>query len=958
MNPIYNPREIEEEIMKFWLDKKIYAKLKKLRQKQKTFFFMDGPPYATGSIHMGTAWNKIIKDSYLRFWRMQGFNVRDQPGYDTHGTPIEYQVEKELGFSSKKDIEAYGVDKFIAKCRDFATKYINVMSQQFANLGVWMDWERPYLTLDNRYIEGAWYTFSQAFQKGFLYKDKYPVHVCPRCETVVSYNEIEYRKLTDPSVFVKFKIKGTVSDYFLIWTTTPWTLPANTGIMVHPTYDYAFVKVGRERLVIAKDLVDTVMAKAKITGYSVTDVVKGKALEGKEYDHPLRDLVTALQKLKGAHRVVTSSRYVTLEDGTGLVHTAPGHGMEDYHVGQKEGLPALSPVEEDGTFTKAAGPWLYGKFARASNGVIIEKLSDHKALFKKEDVTHDYPVCWRCEEPLLQISIPQWFFKVSTIRDKLIEQNSKVVWTPKWASDRFKDWLQNLGDWPISRQRYWGIPLPIWECGCGHVEVIGSFEELKLKSGLKSEIDFHRPAIDAVTMKCPKCGKAIKRVPDVLDVWFDSGVGTWASLNYPRQKEPFASIWPSEFQTEGPDQFRGWWNSEMITSVITFDKAPFKNIMLHGFVLDAKGSKMSKSKGNAVSPDDVIKKYGRDILRYYLLNSAPWDDFYFNWENVGEVNKLFQVFWNVAQFIKTYANDEDIIKAVEKGEQASVLSAEDRWIISRVNSLAAREKEVKQYKIHMFVQDLNDFILSDFSRWYIKVIRNRVSPWHSGSDKPLAQYTLLYVMNRILRMMAPITPFLADYMYRELFTSAESVHLCTWPAPESAFINEQLEKEMKVARDIVEGINAMRQEKKMRLKWPLADVTIAAKDKSAEGAVKSLAGIIQFMGNVKEVKTGKAQDMIDFPFGSLALGPVLKDEALVRELIRFIQVLRKKEHLKVGDHIKLWVDSDGATLEIIRQRLEEVSKGVGASEINLGPVKNQKGTIAFEDKSISVGFKA
>ena len=957
MNEPYDPKRIEEKIAKFWKDKNIYKKVKKLRQGQKPFFFMDGPPYATGSIHMGTAWNKIIKDAYLRFWRMQNFNVWDQPGYDTHGTPIEYQVEKGLNFSNKKDIEKYGVDAFIKKCRQFATQYIGVMSQQFADLGVWMDWERPYLTLDNSYIEGAWYTFKQAFSKGFLYKDRYPVHICPRCETVVSYNEIEYRKLTDPSIFVKFKIKGTENDYFLIWTTTPWTIPANTGIMVHPNYDYAYVDINGERLIIAKELVEKVMERIGKNNFKIVETLKGEKLRGFKYEHPLLDLVPAIQNLKDAHRVVTSSRYVTLEEGTGLVHTAPGHGSEDWHVGLSEGLPAICPVAEDGTFTKEAGSWLYNKFTKKADSLIIEKLSERQALLAREDVTHDYPVCWRCEDPLLLVSIPQWFFKVSTIRKKLLEENSRVKWQPKWAGQRFNDWIKNLGDWPVSRQRYWGIPLPIWECECGNIEVIGSFQELKQKSGLRKEIDFHRPNIDKVLIQCPKCGKKVKRVTDVLDVWFDSGVGTWASLNFPRKQEPFSSMWPSHFQTEGPDQFRGWWNSQMITSVLTFGKAPFKLIMLHGFVLDAKGSKMSKSKGNSVAPEDVISKYGRDIMRFYLLGSASWDDFYFNWDNVKEVNRMFTVLWNIYQFIKTYANDKELIKAVDLGKAPRTLNLEDEWIISKINTLAKKQDHVKQYRIHVLVQEIMNFILNDFSRWYIKLIRNRVSPWYTGGDKKSAQHTLLYVLNLLVKMLAPVTPFISDHIYRDFFRNYESVHMNLWPEPSDELIKDQLEKEMDTAKGFVECINSLRQEQKIKLKWPLSYVMLSLSDRKLAMTAKNLSGIIQSMGNVRQIKMGKDANTKKFVFGGLSLGPVLKEEALVREIIRFVQMLRKKEKLKVSDKIKLWVNSDENTLNILRKSFNEIAEGVGAEEINLGALKHLKESKNIQGRDITIGFR-
>jgi len=406
---LYKANEIEKEIASKWKRENTYEKVKKASEGKKPFFFMDGPPYATASIHLGTAWNKIIKDAYIRFWRMQGFNVWDQPGFDTHGTPIELQVEKSLGFSSKKDIEKYGTEKFIKKCRAYATKYIGVMSKQFEDLGVWMDWKKPYLTLDNHYIEGAWFTFKQAFENGYLYKGSYPVHVCTRCETVVAYNEIEHKTVTEKSVFVKFPVRGKENEYLVIWTTTPWTLPANTGVMVHPDFDYAYVKIDMtgETLIVAKELADNLMTEVVETGnYKITKSVKGKELEGVKYDHPLKDLVPALQGMERGHRVVTSSRFVNLDAGTGLVHTAPGHGSEDWQVGRQEGLPVISPVHLDGTFTEDAGEWLKGRYTKDTDPMIIEKLSERNVLVGTQETAHEYPMCWRCGTPLLSLTSP------------------------------------------------------------------------------------------------------------------------------------------------------------------------------------------------------------------------------------------------------------------------------------------------------------------------------------------------------------------------------------------------------------------------------------------------------------------------------------------------------------------------------------------------------------------------
>ncbi|MBI2172929.1 MAG: isoleucine--tRNA ligase, partial [Candidatus Aenigmarchaeota archaeon] len=658
-------RDEEEKTKEYWKKKKVYDRLKK-RGGDK-FYFLDGPPYATGYIHMGTAWNKVLKDAYIRFWRMKGRDVWDRPGYDTHGLPIENKVEKELGIKSKADIERLGVEKFILACRDFATKFIEIMNRQFSDLGVWMDWENPYLTLDNEYIEGAWATFKIAFEKGLLYRGLYPVHVCSHCETAVAYNEIEYAKVSDPSVYVKFKVHGKKDEFIVIWTTTPWTLPSNTGVMAKPDADYVKIQSGGMKLILAKELLETVAKNIGIEDYDVIETFKGRKLEGLKYEHPLKNEFHFQKNLPNAHRIVLSEQHVTLDTGTGLVHTAPGHGQEDYKVGMENKLPVVSPVNMNGTYNDECGKFS-GMFVKHADKLIIKNLQEKGLLLREEAITHDYPQCWRCNSPLLQLSVPQWFFKVTEIRKKLIEENEKVSWYPQWAKQRFGNWLESLGDWPISRQRYWGIPLPIWACKkCDKVRVVGSMKELG-----KQLKDLHRPYIDEVKLECA-CGSQMERIKDVLDVWFDSGLASWASLGYPKNKNLSKSFWKTDLEIEGPDQIRGWWNSQLITSVITFGESPFTSILFHGFVLDAHGVKMSKSKGNVVGPEEVVKKYGTDVLRMYLLSSPPWDDFYFKWIDVENVSKSFVVIENTFNFVKSYAGEEGM---------ESAMLPEDRWIIS------------------------------------------------------------------------------------------------------------------------------------------------------------------------------------------------------------------------------------------------------------------------------------
>jgi len=923
----------EQEVINYWNEHNIPKKVLDINKGKKKFYFLDGPPYATGNIHMGTALNKILKDYYLRYFRMRGYDVWCQPGYDCHGLPIENKVEKKLGIRGKEEIEQkVGVKAFIEECKHFATQYIDVMSQQFNDLGVWMHWDNPYLTLHKSYMEGAWYTFKKTFEKGLLYKGKYPVHVCPRCETVVAYNEIEYETREDTAVYVKFKLKGKDNDYLLIWTTTPWTLPANTGVMVHPKYEYAKVETMAGNLWIAKELVPTVMEKLEM-GYKILEVVKGKDMEGWEYEHPM-DI--PLQKgIQG--RVVLSDRFVNLEDGTGLVHCAPGHGMEDYLVGKENGLAQLSPLGLDGRFDDSVGKYA-GMFAKDADDVIIEDLRKEGYLLKAERFSHEYPMCWRCNSPLLFISVPQWFFKID--KEKLIEANKKANWVPKWAGKRFENWLESLSDWPISRQRYWGIPLPIWVCDkCDKVKVVGSAKEL----GVDLD-DLHKPGIDEVTLQC-ECGGTMRRVPDVLDVWFDSGVAPWASLGYPNQKEPFESMWPVDFVLEGPDQTRGWWNSLTICGVITFDRVPFENVLQHGLVLSEKGVKMSKSKGNAIEPEEVIEKYSRDLLRYLFLRYDPSLDIDFSWDKAKELQKFFTILDNVFNFFTLYC---------KKSENFENMKPEDIWIISKVNSLLKQVDEYnKTFQGYKSIQAIENFVINDLSRWYIKLIRNRTWPTYEGKDKEAAFATLYYVLNRVALMLAPALPHKTE-MYNLGVFGYETIHAQMLPEPEK--IDETIERQMDIVREIVEAVNSARADAKIKLRWPVEKLVVVTDNEEVRKTVGELSELLMNVCNVKHISLNEEFEGTTSEFSSgkviISKKPIM-EEALASDVIRQIQAMRKKAGLKVGDEIKLTI-SGHELLEKIKPRV--VDK-VNAKEYIVGEVSGeQTAEIDFMGKTIKIGF--
>ncbi|MBN2014782.1 MAG: isoleucine--tRNA ligase [Candidatus Altiarchaeota archaeon] len=881
-----NLPKIEEGIQEYWNKNGIYREVVESRRGNKRFYFLQGPPFTSGKAHIGHAWNHAIKDTYLRFKTMQGYDILRRAGWDTHGLPIEVKVEETvLGSRSKKEIEEYGIENFVRECKKFALQNMNKMTEQLRRLGAWLDWEDPYLTLDREYMEGVWYGIKKAHEKGLLYEAEQVIHWCPRCETAMSGYEVrdEYRDVTDNSIYVKAKLKDK-DEYVLIWTTTPWTLPANTGIAVHPDFDYVRVMVDEEVLILAKERLH--MLKKK---HWILEEFKGSDLEGLEYEPILE--IPLQQGVK--RKIVTSSEHVNLEEGTGCVHMAPGHGEEDFEIGARAGLTLLSPVDDGGRFT--VEPYR-GVYIRDGNQIIIKDLQSRGRLLREEKITHSYPHCWRCKTPLIMRSTIQWFLAVSKIKEKLLDKNKEIEWIPEWiGSGRFENWLTNARDWCISRQRYWNTPLPVWRCQCGRIEVIGSVDELSKRSTKeidKETLDLHRPSIDKVKLKC-ECGKEMVRVKDVMDVWLDSGSASWANLHYPSRKDLFEELFPADFITEGSDQTRGWFYSLLVSGVIAFDSIPYKKVLYHGFTLDSEGRKMSKSLGNVVDPDDVISKYGADVLRFYMLWAAVlWEDLRFNWDGVETINRFFSILWNSHSFAKTYMELDGFNP---DKEYRIVLESEDKWLLSRFNSVLKEVTEsMEQLRLNDVCRLIHDFSL-DMSRWYIKLVRDRV--WIEKDDprKNAVHHTLHRVLNDLTLVMAPVAPHFSEFLYREL-TDKRSVHLLDWPKVEEKLIDKELESEMLMAQQITDCVAAARQKAKIKLRWPIPRVIVAPKEGIHLGRVSSL---ILKACNAKELKEEELEMEVTMKVNYSVLGPKVKGD------IRKIEaLLEKKDASKVKDALE------------------------------------------------------
>ena len=823
----------EAEVLKFWKENDIANKCITNREGCDTFTFYDGPPTANGKPHIGHVLTRVIKDMLPRYQSMKGKKVLRKAGWDTHGLPVELEVEKLLGLDGKEQIEKYGIEPFIKKCRESVWKYKGMWEEFSDVVGFWADMEHPYITYENDYIESVWWALNEIWKKGLLYKGHKVVPYCPRCGTPLSSHEVAqgYKDVKERSAMVKFKAKDEDNTYFLAWTTTPWTLPSNLGLVVNPEVDYVKVSYEGQNLIMAEALVESVFAN-KEGEHPVLERFKGKALEYREYE-PLYPYAEGKIKKKAFY--VMCDGYVTTSDGTGIVHTAPAFGEDDARVCREYDMPFVQFVDAKGNMTEDTD-WP-GTFVKDADPLILDDLKAAGKLFKAPKFEHSYPHCWRCDTPLIYYARESWFIKMTAVKEQLIANNNTINWIPDAiGKGRFGEWLEHVQDWGISRNRYWGTPLNVWECSCGHQHSIGSIAELKsMSDNCPEDIELHRPYIDAVTIKCPECGGEMKRVPEVIDCWFDSGSMPFAQWHYPfENKEIFAERYPADFISEAVDQTRGWFYSLLAISTLLFDNASYKNVIVLGHVQDKDGKKMSKSKGNAVDPMDALRKHGADAIRWYFYeNSAPWLPNRFHDDAVQEGQRKFMgTLWNTYAFYVLYANIDNF-DATKYELEYDKLSVMDKWLLSRLNTLIkAVDNNLANYKVTETAKVLQDFV-DELSNWYVRRSRERFWGKDMNQDKINAYMTLYTALTTVVKLAAPMVPFITESIYRNLVCSVDdkapiSVHLCDFPAANEAFIDTELEAEMELVLEIVVLGRAARNASNIKNRQPIGNMYVKA----------------------------------------------------------------------------------------------------------------------------------
>lgn len=901
-------KDNELKVIEFWKEIDLLKKSVESRADGESFVFFEGPPTANGRPGIHHVISRTLKDSVCRYKTMSGYQVKRKAGWDTHGLPVELEVEKRLSLKSKPEIEEYGIKEFNEQCRNSVFEYEGMWRTMTERMGYLIDLDDPYITLDNKYIESVWWILDKFFKEGYIYEGHKILPYCSRCGTGLASHEVAqgYKEVKTNTLIAKFRVKGTENEYFLAWTTTPWTLASNVALTVSPTETYLKVKQGEEFYYVSKTLAPKVLGGE----YEVVEEMPGTKLEYMEYEQ----LMPFVKADKKAFFVVLGD-FVTTEDGTGIVHTAPAFGEDDYNVGRKYDLPVLQPVGEDGKYTDTI--WK-GRFVM-DEGLdieIIKWLAAENKIYSKEKMEHNYPHCWRCQTPLLYYAKPSYYIEVTKMKDQLVANNNTVDWFPDYVGEkRFGNWLENVNDWAISRSRYWGTPLNIWTCSCGHKESIGSIAELVEKSveDIDESIELHRPYVDDIHLTCPHCGGTMERVKDVIDCWFDSGAMPFAQHHYPfENKENFHELFPANFICEGIDQTRGWFYSLIAISTFVMGQAPYKNVLVNDLILDKNGKKMSKSRGNTVDPFELFDEYGADVLRWYLLYvSPPWTPTKFDIDSMKEVqSKFFGTIKNVYNFFSLYANTDDIDpkEFFVPYEQRSEL---DRWVLSKYNNLKKYvENELKGYDMTKVVRAIQDFVNEDLSNWYIRRSRRRF--WESTLtvDKKSVYNTTYEILVGVAQMVAPFAPFLSEEMYRKL-TGELSVHISDYPRADERLIDEALERKMDLVKNLVTLGRASREAVRIKVRQPIAKAII---DRANEAVMKDLVPLIQEELNVKAVEFSQnINEYMNFTlkpnFAVLGkkLGPKLKEFSKGLESLDTAEAVAK---LQKGESIALDLAGD------------------------------------------------
>jgi len=940
---MYDFKTTEKEILNFWKKNKIYDKL--LKRKGKPYFLLDGPPYANFIPHVGHIKNTVFKDLLIRLAFMKGYQVLFQPGFDTHGLPIENMVEKKLRLKSKKDIEKYGISKFMKICKENAALNKDIWMGVYSKLGSLYANKEPYLTYEDYYVESAWWSFSKMYKRDIVYEGEKPVMWCPHCETSLAGYEVtdSYKDVADPGIYILFKLENS-DEHLLIYTTTPWTLPGNVGIAAAPKESYVTVEIEGRKIILGEKRLEKLSDIG--FGYKIIKKFKGKDLVGKKYEpllrSPLQEKLSS-GKLGKAYEIISSipmlkeriaskvrtkkeikgkdlfEEFVTMEEGTGLVHVAPGHGKTDFLIGQHYKLACVSPVNDKGELIEELTT--FSGFVKDTDKRILERLESENKLFHYGTINHSYPLCWRCKSPLIFRLSNQLFFKVDKIKKIIQRENKKVNWMPEFSRDRFDNWVENAEDWNISRQRYWGIPIPIWKCECGKEKIIESKKELEKLSKTKIK-DLH--AVDNIKISC-KCGKSMNKFKGILDVWFDSGVSPWASLGYPfKNKELFEKHFPVNRINEAQDQIRGWFYSLMFCSSAVFNKSSYNAVSMTGWVVDGKGQKMSKSIGNVVTGEEALDKLGADILRYYFCwDVNPYDLQKFNL-NIAEkeIGRIINVLLN--------------LKNLTSNKKTSDKGTEEKWILSRLNStMKIYQENLEKFELKTAMAEISHFILNDLSRTYIQTTR--------GKDN---SKTITFCLKEILKLLAPITPFASEKVWQFLrenkIVNKESVHLEKWPKYDSKLINKKLESEMESSQQIIQNILSEREKISLGVRWPLNEAKIFSKHE-----IKSTKEIIKKQTNIKKLTIKKSkEEKVEL---DIKLTPELKKEGFTREIIRRLQQLRKKQKLVHSDKIQIQIKTD------VDLDLKLINKTVN-SEIK--EIKNPKITekLKIKERNFEIKF--